>query len=175
MGAVQKTKAWGVAENALAKATSVGDDLWNVASGKLGVDRNKTSLVHMSQYADEIIDSGKLGQPGDIFAGPASNANSSGLWLTLKTGLSPHKSFKPVIIPQAGEAAFSKVIPVGIVTGWQRIMGHRYTARGILDIKTGEFMRTGVNWGQFKNYSADIIINTAAVITGFSVWKKHNE
>ncbi len=122
----------------------------------------------MSQHANKINESGKLGLPGDIFAGPRSNAGLSGLPLTLKTGLSSG-DYKPVFIPKEAEKHFSKVTPIGIYTGWQRLMGHQYTARGTLNLKTGDFARTGVNWSQVKNYAADVGINILAIGTGILI------
>jgi RHS repeat-associated protein len=136
--------------------------------------RNGDNLVHMSQHADEIIKSGKLGLPGDIFAGPASNARLSGWPLAGKTGLPPSGSYEPVFIPKVAEGNFSKVIPIGPYTGWQRFMGHQYTARGTLDLNTGNFARTGVNWSQVKNYGADVIIDTGITAVGVSVWNNHD-
>jgi hypothetical protein len=129
----------------------------------------------MSEYADEINQSGKLGLPGDIFAGPASNANLSGFKLTWRTGLSPSKVYKPIEIPLEGNKNFSNVTPIGFYTSWQRFMGHKYTSRGVLDLQTGDFSKTGVNWSQIKNYGADIAINVFAVGAGISVWKRRDE
>ena len=135
---------------------------------------NNFNLVHMSQYADEINEAGLLGLPGDIFAGPVSNANLSGFPLTWKTGL-PSGEYKPVFIPKEAEKHFSKVTPIGFYTGWQRFIGkHQYTARGTLNLKTGEFTRTGVNWSQVQNYGADILINTGLITLGFLYWNNRD-
>jgi hypothetical protein len=55
-------------------------------------------------------------------------------------------------------------------------MGHQYTPQGTLNLKTGEFTRTGVNWSQIKNYGADIfLLNPAILGTGFLLWKNQQD
>lgn len=88
----------------------------------MGVIKNSAAktggnLVHMSTKADDILASGKLGLPSNNYAGPASNAGRSGWGLTARTGLSPSGTYGAVPIPAAGEAAFSKVVPIGPITG----------------------------------------------------------
>jgi hypothetical protein len=51
-------------------------------------------------------------------------------------------------------------------TAWQTWGGTSYTAAGFLDLETGTFIRTGVNWNQVGIYSVDAI-STSAVAGGF--------
>jgi hypothetical protein len=120
-------------------------------------------LVHMTEAGEAIRSSGRLGLPGDLYAGPASNAELSGWALTSRTGLSPGGTFEPIFIPEAAEAAFSRPIPVGIATGWQRFTGQQYAARGFIDLSTGEFTRTGINRTQALWYTVDVIVDGVAV------------
>ncbi len=129
------------------------------------------NLVHMSTRADDILASGKLGLPSNNYAGPASNAGRSGWALTGRTGLPANGNYGAVPIPAADNAAFSKVIPIGPFTGWQRATGQQYTARGILDLNMGAFSRTGVNWNQVGIYSFDAAV-TGSVIGGAYLWSQ---
>jgi RHS repeat-associated protein len=95
---------------------------------------------------------------GGIYAGPRTNAQTSGLELSLRTGLSP-SSDVPVLIPKAAEGAFFQPLPIGPVTTWQRAMGHVYTPAGILDLNTGVFTRTGLPLTQIKWYLTDILFD----------------
>jgi hypothetical protein len=54
-------------------------------------------------------------------------------------------------------------------------MSHKYAPRGILDLGTGDFTKTGINWSQVKTYGADIFISTGIIGTGVLVWKNQNE
>ncbi len=130
------------------------------------------NLVHMSTKADDILASGKLGLPSNNYAGPASNAGRSGWSLTSRTGLSPSGSYGAVPIPAAGEAAFSKVVPIGPMTAWQRLTGQQYTARGVMDLSTGAFSRTGVNWNQVGIYGTDAAITGGAIGGGIYLWNE---
>ena len=91
--------------------------------------------------------------------------------LTRRTGLNPNGNYRPVFIPEAGEAAFRQVTPIGPMTAWQRLTGQQYTARGIMDIGTGAFTRTGVNWNQVGIYSFDAAV-TGSVIGGAYIWSQ---
>ncbi len=123
-------------------------------------------LVHMTEAGGAIRGSGKLGLPSDIYAGPASNANLSGAALTRRTGLSPTGNFEPIFIPNAAESAFRRPISVGPVTVWQRFTGQQFAPRGVIDLGTGEFTRTGINRGQAFWYTIDVGITGSAVGSG---------
>jgi hypothetical protein len=125
---------------------------------------DEARLVHMSERAEDILASGKLGLPSNNYAGPASNAGLTGWRLTGRTGLSPTTNYGAVPIPTHAESAFSKVVPVGPLTTWQSVMGHEYTARGVLDLATGSFARAGVNWNQVGIYSIDAAFTGSAVV-----------
>jgi hypothetical protein len=126
----------------------------------------------MSGAADYILAYGKLGLPSNNYAGPAANAGRSGWGLTARTGLSPSGTYGAVPIPAAGEAAFSKVTPVGIFTSWLRATGRQYTARGIMDLSTGAFTRTGVNWSQTAIYGGDAAVTAGAIGAGVYLWNE---
>jgi RHS repeat-associated protein len=134
--------------------------------GLKNLSRNSGDLVHMSPYADEIIASGKLGLPSNNYAGPASNSQLNGLSLTMRTGLTPGLPYKPIPIPQSGLSAFSKVTPIGPMTTFQRITGQQYTAKGILDLETGVFTKTGTNFNQLKIYAIDATVTSTVIVVG---------
>lgn len=149
--------------------------LWNYEHAPgctLAAENAGGRLVHLSTEADDILASGKLGLPSNNYAGPASNASRSGWSRTARTGLSPSGNYGAVPIPAAGEAAFSKVIPVGPMTTWQRLTGQQYTARGILDLNTGSFTRSGVNWNQVRIYGIDAAITGGTVGAGIYIWNE---
>ena len=75
-----------------------------------------------------------------------------------------------VPIPQAAQGAFSTVKPIGLGTGWQYLTGQQYTAKGVLDLTTGTFVRQGVNWSQVGWYGADVGIDAAI---GGAVYMHH--
>jgi len=128
------------------------------------------TLSHMSLYKREVLSSGTLGTPGDIFAGPISNANLSGIPLMVRTGLNPTLKFENINV---FSDAFRKVVPMGPFTFWQRAMGHQYTPRGFLHLDTGKFVRTGVNKTQLKNYATDVVLD--ASIAGLVYYKTRDE
>jgi len=101
---------------------------------------------------------------GGIYAGPMSNAEATGLGVTLRTGMLPGSYQAAVPIPEAAQSAFTKPAPIGILTGIQRLQGTQYTANGILDLATGQFTRTGVNWNQAAIYATDVVLD--ATIAG---------
>jgi hypothetical protein len=125
----------------------------------------------MNGNAAEIRASGKLGRPGDLFAGPTSNAKLRGGKLTATTGLDPRGRYTRVNIPKAAESSFKKVTPIGPYTSWQRFMRHRVGPRGYVNLKTGQVTRTGVNWSQVKNYGADVVIDTLVGGIGYATYK----
>lgn len=154
-----------------AAALGVGNALTTTTRTAIGTDR----LVHVSTKADEILASGKLGLPSDIYAGPASNSGLSGWSLTAKTGLSPAGTYSAVPIPAAGEAAFSRVVPIGPMTAWQRLTGQQYTARGVIDLSTGAFTRSGVNWNQVGIYATDAAITGGVTGGGIYLWNESKQ
>ena len=121
------------------------------------------NLIHLTDdiHASQINSSGVL--RGNIYAGPASNAQLNGFNLSWRTGLSPG-NYQAINIPPAGQYVFSRPTPIGPFTAWQRFTGQQYTARGVLDINTGMFIRQGVNWNQASWYATDAVIDSAVGI-----------
>lgn len=123
-------------------------------------------LVHLTnnKAAAGIDATGEL--RGGIYAGPLSNAGESGLGVTWRTGL-PRGAYQAAVpIPEAAAGAFSKPVPIGLFTGWQRAMGTQYTARGVLNLSTGAFTRTGINWTQVGWYGLDIVVDAGVIYLG---------
>ena len=48
------------------------------------------------------------------------------------------------------------------LAGWQRAVGAQYTANGVLDVATGAFTRTGVDWTAGRWYAIDLGIDATA-------------
>jgi hypothetical protein len=72
----------------------------------------------------------------------------------------------------AGNAALSKVVPIGPMTTWQRITGLQFTARGVMDLNSGAFERSGVNWNQIGMYGMDAAITGGAIGGGIYLWNE---
>jgi hypothetical protein len=141
---------------------------------KISADAARTApaLVHLSDAGDEIAESGSLIGPQGIYATSAKAAGKSGMALTMSTGLTPGRATSAFAIPEAAESAFTKPLPIGPITAWQRLSGTQYTAAGILDLGTGAFTRTGVNWNQAALYGVDATI-TGTTAIGVSVKIDH--
>ena len=123
-------------------------------------------LVHLApvESAAKILQSRTLGLPSDIYAGPASNAKLQGWGLSLKTGLNPHVKYSPIHIPNAAESAFKSPTAIGPFTFWQKMNGTRYTPRGTINLDTGQFVKTGINWSQVQWQATDLAIGAGVII-----------
>jgi RHS repeat-associated protein len=102
-------------------------------------------LIH---FTDEVghagITSGTtlIGRHG-IFAAPASAADRSRLGHVLLTGLPEAKTAHHVLVPQAANATFNRVIPIGPYSLLKTVGGARYTAPGSINLADGVFTKTG--------------------------------
>jgi hypothetical protein len=129
-------------------------------------------LVQLTDSAGAagINSSGTLIGEGGIYAGPLANADASGLAVTWRTGLLPSSYEAAVPIPASAEGAFSSVTPIGPLTGWQALTGQAYTQAGTLNLATGVFTQTGLNWGQaaFSGIDATLVNGGAFIGTSLS-------
>ncbi len=125
-------------------------------------------LVQLTDSAGAagINSSGTLIGEGGIYAGPLANADASGLGVTWSTGLLPSSYEAAVPIPAAAEGAFSSVTPIGPLTGWQALTGQAYTQAGTLNLATGVFTQTGLNWGQAAFYGVDATLVNGGAFMG---------
>lgn len=121
-----------------------------------------SSLVHLTDDTAAAQINSQSTLKGNNYAGPASNAELSGWNVTARTGLNPG-TYQPIPIPNAGASAFSKPIPIGPFSAWQRMTGQQFTANGSLNLQTGAFTRQGVNWNQAKIYAVDATVDVLAV------------
>ena len=138
-----------------------------IAKGAMALAATEeTELVHMTtaEFGQEILGTGTL--RGPIYAGPASNASARGVALSLRTGLSS-TSTTAIRIPNSALGAFSRPIPIGPFSAWQRLTGAQFSAAGNLNLATGEFIRTGVNWTQMAIYGIDAAFTGTAVGTAW--------
>jgi hypothetical protein len=78
----------------------------------------------------------------------------------LRTGPSPGQAGAAVGIPGAATGAFSRAIPIGPITLWQRLTGAQFTAAGSIDMASGAFTRAGMNWNQVGIYAFDASVTT---------------
>ncbi|HBN76866.1 MAG TPA: hypothetical protein DD473_13815 [Planctomycetaceae bacterium] len=139
-----------------------------VASRNAGKLSSGKGLVHMTEASDAINRSKRLGLPSDIYAGPTSNAGRSGWSLTGRTGLNPKGNYEAIHIPSSAESAFSRPLPIGPATFWQRVTGQQYSARGIIDLDTGTFLRTGINRTQAQWYVFDTLATSGGLYWWFN-------
>lgn len=84
----------------------------------------------------------------------------------MRTGLSARGNYQPIQIPAAAESVFKPPIPLGPFTAWQRCMGQQFAPRGVIDLNTGIFVRSGVNRTQVQWYVIDIRISGTATAVG---------
>jgi hypothetical protein len=122
--------------------------------------------VHLTNAANgaAINQSGTL--VGNIYAGPLSNAGASGVAVTARTGLASGSYQAAVPIPQAGNQAFSQIVPIGPITTWQRLTGQQYTPNGVLNLATGQFTRHGINSNQAGIYIIDAGLTGGTIVIG---------
>lgn len=137
------------------------------SSGTTTTINNSSRLVHLTDSAAGVEINSSQVLRGNIYAGPLANADATGASVTLRTGMPSFEAAVP--IPAAAEGAFSQVTPIGPISLWQRAMGQQYTANGVLDLTTGAFTRTGVNWNQVGFYTIDAAF-TGAV--GYSIFSQ---
>ena len=122
-------------------------------------------LAHLTNDAAAlgINESGIL--RGPIYASNLQTSALTGLPYTARTGVSASQATVGYRIPDTALSAFSRPVPIGPATAWQRWGGTSYTAGGFLDLETGTFVETGVNWNQVGLYSLDTAI-TGTTIAG---------
>jgi hypothetical protein len=130
-------------------------------------------LVHLTGAGNAIAESGVLIGRQGIYATSLETASKTGLDLTLRTGVSESSATAAVRIPAAAQGAFTSPTPIGPITAWQRAFGTQYTAAGTIDLATGAFTRSGVNWNQAFLYSVDAAFTGTAVGVGVSVALDH--
>ena len=146
----QGLQAAGMSQTA-ANITDAGVSIIGTAgTSLLGAPSAAGPLVHITDSAGGagINSSGTLIGDSGLYAGPLDNASASGWGVTVRTGLNPGDYEAAVPIPSAAEGAFSSVTPIGPITGWQSYFGQAYTQAGTLDLSSGIFTQTGLNWGQ---------------------------
>ncbi len=133
-----------------------------------GAPRGGLGLVHLTtpEAAASIRSTSTLGRGGGIYAGPSSNASATGFGITWRTGLPPSKAGVAIEIPDGALSAFSKPVPIGPISAWQRLTGQQFTQAGKIDLATGTFTATGANWNQRLIYGLDLTLDTTAVVGG---------
>jgi RHS repeat-associated protein len=126
------------------------------------------SLVHLTDpaaVADLTAPGAVFRGPSGIYAGPASNAAADGVGVTLRTGLSPLRTYGSVPIPPSAAGSFVRPLPMGPITLWQNLTGQVHTGAGLLDMTTGAFTRTGVLYNHALFYGADAALTVVPAAT----------
>jgi RHS repeat-associated protein len=134
------------------------------------------SLAHLttSSSGAAINQSGQLTSKGGLFAGPLSNALVTGMRATFRTGLDPRTytmtGGSALRIPSIAAAGnFSRGVPIGPWTAWQRAMGTVYGPAGSLNLSTGVLTSTGINQAQTLYYGLDAAFTTSIGAAIYSV------
>jgi hypothetical protein len=162
--------AWagrGLVPTSMALSAGGGTTVRELTAATPTADASLGRLVHLtSGEAGASINASQtlLGRNG-IYATPLSTAQASGLRVTALTGLRPSQYAAAVPIPSGAQGAFTRPLAIGPISMWQRATGQVYTAAGSLNLATGVFTRTGVNWNQALIYGADAAI-TAGIAGG---------
>lgn len=126
--------------------------------------RAGTQLVHLTSeegYAG-ITSSGTLRGSQGIYAVPAHVAQESTALRVARTLLRPGHTRQAIPIPQRALPVFSRPLPVGPVSAYQRLMGVYRAPAGVIDLASGQFTASGSRLanitGQFFPYGADAMI-----------------
>jgi RHS repeat-associated protein len=151
-----------LADAGIGVAGSMGASAWakapviaNTVRG--GAEANAYVHLTTAESKAAIEASAALGKgTGTVYAGRASLANQGTILRTIRTGLTPGTSGAVVAVPNAAGQFLRVPIPIGPITGWQRLSGTVYTpGAGSIDLSTGLFTRTGVGWNQVKLLTID--------------------
>lgn len=124
-------------------------------------------LAHLTNNVSgaAITGSGQIIGRGGIYASTLDTAARTGVSYTARTGLAQAQATVGFRIPAASLGAFTRPIPIGLFTGWQRWAGTYYTAPGTINFLTGEFTASGAfGTTQATWYAVDTVIN--AVLLG---------
>jgi RHS repeat-associated protein len=133
----------------------MGSSLTLAATRTIAVESG-TELVHLTtpEAATAIESSQTLSGSSGIYAGPASNAATSGIGVTLRTGLRPG-TYASVPIPPAAVTSFVRPTPIGLVTSLQFLTGQVHTAPGAINMATGAFTAAGTTLNHGLFYAVD--------------------
>jgi hypothetical protein len=145
----------GVAGSLGASAYTKAPVIANTMRG--GAEANAYVHLTTAEAKTAIEATATLGKgTGTVYAGPASLANQGSILRTVRTGLTPGTSGAVVAVPNAAGQFLRVPMPIGPITGWQRLFGTVYTAgAGSINLSTGLFTRTGIGWNQVKLLTID--------------------
>lgn len=134
--------------------------------------RAGTRLIHLTSeegYAG-ITSSGTLRGSQGIYAIPEHVARESTALRVARTLLRPSQTQQVVSIPQSAQSIFSRPLPVGPVSTYQRLMGVYRAPAGVIDLASGQFTASGSRLanitGQFFPYGVDAMIWVSGAAVG---------
>ncbi|WP_437721455.1 eCIS core domain-containing protein [Sorangium sp. So ce861] len=133
-------------------------------------------LVHFTDPAGHagITSSGVLRGSQGIYTLPATATQQGTAQRFLRTLVAPSRTARHVPIPQQSLGQFSRPLPVGPISAYQRLAGVYRAPAGSINLLTGEFTASGSRLanitGQFWPYGIDAIIwaSGAAMASGLS-------
>lgn len=140
-----------------------------------GPARPSPSLIHLTDPAGQagIEASGVLRGSQGIYALPSSAAGEDAALRFFRTLLPLARTRQVVPIPGNAAGLFSRPVPVGQVSLYQRLMGVYRAPAGSINLLTGEFTASGnvlANiTGQFWPYGVDAVIWAGAGVAGSMV------
>lgn len=125
-------------------------------------------LVHLTSEAGEagITESGTVNGAKGIFAVPEKIAEKSTLTKVLGTGLSPAKTVRTIPLPEAANAHFEEVLPLGPYSFMKSLAGVRIAPPGALGVESGALAQTGSMLApRALIYVPDMLIYATGAIT----------
>ncbi len=134
--------------------------------------RPNPSLIHLTDPAGQagIQASGVLRGSQGIYAIPASAANEGAALRFLRTLVPLSRTRQVVPIPGSASGLFTRPLPVGAVSLYQRLMGVYRAPAGSINLLTGEFTASGNALanitGQFWPHGIDGLIWASASVMG---------
>jgi Domain of unknown function (DUF4157) len=129
-------------------------------------------LMHLTDAAGEagITASQTLRGSQGIYALPSSTASEGTAMRVLRTLLRPGQTSQAVQLPPSAGGLFSRPLPMGPLSAYQRMMGVYRAPAGSINMLTGEFTASGNALanitGQFFPYGVDAMLWLSAGFMG---------
>lgn len=126
--------------------------------------KNSHRLIHLTSHnAKTIIEkTGRLKGRSGIWAykGQLPTTGKQAAWW--HTGLYHPQTY--IVIPEKIAQGFKSMKPIGLLSGFKYFAKHRYLPAGILNLKTGQFIKMGINYEALGCYAVDIAVHCGIII-----------
>jgi hypothetical protein len=139
------------------------------------VSRGAPQLAHLTNSVSgaSIDASGIINGP--IYASTLGTAAQMGVTYTMRSGVLASDVAVGFAIPDSALVAFARPVPMGVLSGQQFFGGTYFTSAGALDLATGVFVRTGINWNQAVIYGIDATIDMTALGAAYYSAQQSND